>query len=115
MPAVLDGAARASVRTIAERARKYRDRGLGEQNSKASLIEPLLEALGWDIRDPDEVHREFRPTSKDSPVDYALKLLRKPRLLRPVMLKTLLAGPPRNSATGPPAPPVTTVAHPAPQ
>jgi hypothetical protein len=44
------------------------------------LIEPLLEALGWDIRDPDEVHREFRPTSKDSPVDYALKLLRKPRL-----------------------------------
>ncbi|MCC7419345.1 MAG: hypothetical protein IT428_03585 [Planctomycetaceae bacterium] len=44
------------------------------------MIEPILEALGWDIRDPDEVHREFKPTSKDSPVDYALKIMRKPRL-----------------------------------
>jgi hypothetical protein len=65
--------------TIAK-VRKYQDRGLGEQNTKASLIEPVIEALGWDIRDPDEVHREFKPTSRDCPVDYALKLLRKPRL-----------------------------------
>src|SRR5688572_33489451 len=69
-----------AIRTIADKLPRFRDRRLGEQNTKASLIEPILEALGWDIRDPDEVHREFRPISKDSPVDYALKLIRKPRL-----------------------------------
>jgi hypothetical protein len=60
--------------------RRFQGQSLGEQNTKASLIEPLLEALGWSIRDPDEVHREFKPTPKDCPVDYALSLLRKPRL-----------------------------------
>lgn len=68
------------ITKIAARARKYRESGLGEQNTKASLVEPVLEALGWDTRDPDEVHREFRPTGRDCPVDYALKLVRKPRL-----------------------------------
>ncbi len=80
MPDPFDSKLRAVIQTAADRIGKFRDRGLGEQNTKASLIEPLLEALGWDIRDPDEVHREFRPTTKDSPVDYALKFLRKPRL-----------------------------------
>jgi hypothetical protein len=59
---------------------RYRDKYLGEQNTKASLIEPILCALGWAIREPDEVHREYKPTPKDSPVDYALAILRKPRL-----------------------------------
>ena len=40
----------------------------------------MLEALGWDVRDPDEVFREFKAKSVDSPVDYALTILRKPRL-----------------------------------
>lgn len=66
--------------SVVSRIRKYGDRKLGEQNTKASLVEPILEALGWDIRDPDEVHREFRPKGRDNPVDYALKLLRKPRM-----------------------------------
>jgi predicted type IV restriction endonuclease len=74
-----------AIREIAERARKYREqyreRGLGEENTKASLIEPLLESLGWSIRDVDEVHREFRPTPKDNPVDYCLRLMRDTRLL----------------------------------
>ena len=43
--------------------RKYQDRNIGEQNTKASLIEPVLEALGWDVRDPDEVFREFKAKS----------------------------------------------------
>lgn len=68
------------IRNITARIRKFRDRGLGEQNTKASLVEPVLEALGWDIRDPDEVHREYKPMSRDNPVDYALKILRKARL-----------------------------------
>lgn len=69
-----------TIASVAAKTRKYGGRRLGEQNTKASLIEPVLEALGWDIRDPDEVHREFRAKGKDSPVDYALKILRKPRL-----------------------------------
>jgi hypothetical protein len=70
-----------AIRDIVAKIQRWQDRGLGEENTKASLIEPILEALGWDIRDPDEVHREFKPTTKDNPVDYALTLLRKPRLL----------------------------------
>lgn len=68
------------VRKIAQKIQRFKDRALGEQNTKASLIEPVLEVLGWDVRDPDEVHREYKPTSKDCPVDYALKIFRKPRL-----------------------------------
>src|SRR5262249_36833849 len=70
---------------LADKARRYREqyreRGLGEENAKASLIEPVLEALGWDIRDPDVVYREFRPNPKDNPVDYCLRLMRNTRLL----------------------------------
>ena len=65
---------------LAPRILKDRDRRLGEQNTKAMLIGPVLEALGWDIRDWDEVHREYRGKSADSPVDYALKIMRTPRL-----------------------------------
>src|SRR5262245_20560868 len=40
-----------AVRGLADKVRRYReqyrDRGLGEENTKASLIEPVLEALGW--------------------------------------------------------------------
>ena len=70
----------ATIRDVKAKILKYQDRPLGEENTKASLIEPILEALGWDIRDPDEVHREFKPTTQDKPVDYSLTLLRKPRL-----------------------------------
>ena len=63
-----DGRLRQAVRELAERCRRlraqYQDRGLGEENTKASLIDPVLEALGWAIRDPDEVYREFRPTPR---------------------------------------------------
>jgi predicted type IV restriction endonuclease len=61
--------------------RRFQGRNLGEQNTKASLIEPLLEALGWDVRDPDEVDREFKAAPKDAPVDYGLLVMRTPRLL----------------------------------
>jgi predicted type IV restriction endonuclease len=70
-----------TIREIAAKIRKFQDRKLGEQSTKASLIEPVLEALGWDIRDPDEVQHEFKRTSKANPVDYALCILREPRLL----------------------------------
>lgn len=75
-----DAKLREVVRDVISKIRRYQDRNMGEQNTKASLIEPVLEALGWDVRDPDEVFREFKAKSVDSPVDYALTILRKPRL-----------------------------------
>jgi hypothetical protein len=74
-----------AVQVLAEKVRRfqeqYRDRRLGEENTKAALIAPLLEALGWNIRDPEEVNHEYRQTPKDNPVDYCLRLERSPRLL----------------------------------
>lgn len=51
---------------LAAKVRRYQDKPIGEQNTKASLIEPLLECLGWDIRDPDSVHREYRTKPRDT-------------------------------------------------
>jgi hypothetical protein len=75
-----DSRLRQAIVETAALIHRFQGRGLGEQNTKASLIEPILEALGWAVRDPDEVHREFKANPKDNPVDYALSLLRKPRL-----------------------------------
>jgi len=67
---------------LRNRIQKVRSRkdSIGEQNTKAALIEPLLAALGWDIEDIDEVSREYRRKPQDNPVDYALFMLRSPRL-----------------------------------
>lgn len=53
---------------------------LKETPTRTIVIDPLLEALGWDVRDPDEVQLEY-PTIDGKFVDYALKLNRKPVLL----------------------------------
>lgn len=73
---------RDAIKQSVERLDRLRQhpRRLGEQNTKASFIEPIIGALGWDIYDPDEVHREYRRRTTDNPVDYALLLLRTPRL-----------------------------------
>lgn len=73
---------RDAIKQSVERLDRFRrhPRRLGEQNTKASLIEPMINALGWDVYDPDEVHREYRRRTSDNPVDYALLLLRTPRL-----------------------------------
>jgi hypothetical protein len=42
----------ARVRTLRE---QYRDGGLGEGNTKAALIDSLLQALGWATHDPSSV------------------------------------------------------------
>jgi len=55
-------------------------RGLNEQNTKATLIEPVLRALGWNVENVEEVQREFRLKRRDKPVDYGLLILRTPRL-----------------------------------
>lgn len=70
-----------ALERVAQKIQTYRDRNIGEQNTKASLIDPVLKALGWDTQNWEEVHREFKAKSPDKPVDYALKLQRVPRLL----------------------------------
>src|SRR5436190_17249853 len=70
------------AKTLAEVRRRIASakRGLNEENTKATLIEPVLRALGWDVEDVDEVVREYRTKSRDKPVDYGLLALRTPRL-----------------------------------
>lgn len=67
---------------LAAKARRLlaKNGDVGEENTKAVLVEPLLEALGWDTRDLEEVQREFRYKPQDNPVDYALLVSGKPRL-----------------------------------
>lgn len=67
----------AQIRT---RISRYRELGIGEQDTKAALIDPVLRALGWDVEDLEEVQREHRLKGGDNPVDYALSILRSPRL-----------------------------------
>jgi hypothetical protein len=66
---------------IRERIERHRaSLPINEQNTKAALIDPVLRALGWDIEDVEEVHREYKVKTADNPVDYALLVLRTPRL-----------------------------------
>ena len=48
---------------VRERIERYRTSPpINEQNTKAALIDPVLRALGWDVEDIEEVHREFEMT-----------------------------------------------------
>ncbi|QDU66261.1 type I restriction enzyme HsdR N-terminal domain-containing protein [Engelhardtia mirabilis] len=70
-----------AVEAVRERIGKHRGaRQLNEENTKATLIEPVLRALGWAVEDLDEVQREYRRKRSDKPVDYALLDLRTPLL-----------------------------------
>ena len=57
-----------------------RGEGVGEQDTKAILIDPILSVLGWRLDELDEVRWEYRRKPQDDPVDYALFALRKSRL-----------------------------------
>ncbi|NIA13652.1 MAG: DUF2924 domain-containing protein [Nitrospiraceae bacterium] len=69
------------LRQQASRMHEYRNQRIREENTKQTLINPVLEALGWNTSDWTEVDYEFRPESADNPVDYALKIDRVPKLL----------------------------------
>lgn len=68
-----------SVRRRIKKAQESEIR-LGEQNTKATLIEPILAALGWNLESVDDVFREYRRRPNDNPVDYALFMHRSPCL-----------------------------------
>jgi len=59
---------------------KVRRESIGEENTKSTLIDPILTALGWDLQELEEVCREYRRKPQDNPVDYALFMLRSPCL-----------------------------------
>jgi len=59
---------------------RHRKENLKEYPTRIIFIDPLLQALGWDVKDPDEVQLEY-PTIDGKSVDYALKKVdRKPVL-----------------------------------
>jgi len=55
---------------------RHRREGLKEYPTRTIFIDPLLAALGWNVRDPDEVELEH-PTVDGKSVDYAMKVNRK--------------------------------------
>src|ERR1022692_271866 len=69
--------------TVRKRIQQIRDRKevIGEENTKATLIDPVLNVLGWNLQEIDEVRREYRRKPQDNPVDYALLLNRTEGLL----------------------------------
>ncbi len=68
------------IETLRAQIERHRRSGLKEYPTRTIFIDPLLEALGWDVRDPDEVELEY-PTVDGKSVDYALKINGKPVLL----------------------------------
>ncbi len=66
--------------SVREKIRRYEEHGVNEQNTKTALVDPVLRALGWDVGDLEQVQQEYRRRPRDKPVDYALMLLRTPRL-----------------------------------
>ena len=84
---------RDTIARLRTRIEQFRGRGesIGEQNTKAVLIDPLLSALGWNLQELGEVRREYKYKPQDSPVDYALFILRTPRLF--IEAKDLSADP----------------------
>jgi len=69
-----------ALATVRERIARHQRENIGEQDTKAALIVPVLRALGWDVEDLEDVKLEYRRRPSDNPVDYALFLLRTPRL-----------------------------------
>jgi len=68
------------LESVRSRIARSAGKRLNEENTKATLIEPVLRALGWDTEDDEEVCREFRHNRRDKPVDYGLLAMRTPRL-----------------------------------
>lgn len=58
---------------------RHRRRDLKEYPTRVIFIDPMLAALGWDVRDPHEVQLEYTTIDGRS-VDYALKINDEPVL-----------------------------------
>lgn len=69
-----------SLAQVQIRVEQYKNSKLNEEQTRYTLIDPVIRALGWDTEDIDEVRSQFRFQSNDNPVDYALIIAGKPRL-----------------------------------
>ncbi len=67
----------AAIKTAKLRIEEHREAFSGnEPQTKSALIEPILNALAWDVSDPSLVKLEYKTDSygikSDEKVDYAL-------------------------------------------
>ena len=46
--------------TVRDRIARHERENIGEQDTKAALIVPVLRALGWDVEDLEDVKLEYR-------------------------------------------------------
>jgi hypothetical protein len=67
------------IESLQAKLERHKKDDLKEIPTRTIFIDPLLQALGWDVKDPDEVELEY-PTIDGKSVDYALKINRKPVL-----------------------------------
>jgi hypothetical protein len=67
------------IESLQAKLEKHRKDDLKETPTRIIFTDVLLQALGWDVRDPDEVELEC-PTIDGKSVDYALKINRRPVL-----------------------------------
>jgi hypothetical protein len=69
-----------TLHRVNQRVDRYSANGINEQDTKATLVQPVLRSLGWDVEDLEDVQREYKIRKQDKPVDFALFLLRSPCL-----------------------------------
>jgi hypothetical protein len=69
-----------TLQQVKQRVDRYSTNGINEQDTKATLVQPVLRSLGWDVEDLEDVQREYKIRKQDKPVDFALFLLRSPCL-----------------------------------
>jgi len=67
------------IENLRSKLDKFRRTDLKEYPTRTIFIDPLLQVLGWEVRDPEEVELEY-PTIDGKSVDYAPKINRKPVL-----------------------------------
>lgn len=67
----------AAIENIRANLDSWRKPGLSETPTRTVIIDPLLEGLGWEVRDPRGVRLEYVTCAKKK-VDYALFLNNKP-------------------------------------
>jgi len=67
------------IESLQAKLERLRKDELKETPTRTIFTDVLLQALGWDVRNPDEVELEC-PTIDGKSVDYALKIDRKPVL-----------------------------------
>ena len=70
MPNTVAGLVEA-IRNMAKKIQKCKDGQMKEAGTKLTLIQPILEALDWNLQESEEeVELEFNPPSSARAVDY---------------------------------------------